>query len=62
MPTPQDEHPIIVTKRIKDPVITRTIGIVERRLARLSPAAQRFRDMLAANWSDRGAGGDAAAT
>ena len=50
--TPQDDHPIIVTKRIKDPVITRTIGIVERRHARLSPAAQRFRDMLAASWTD----------
>lgn len=50
--TPQDDHPIIVSKRIKDPVVTRTLGIVERRHARLSPAAQRFRDMLAVNWSD----------
>lgn len=50
--TPQDDHPFIVSKRIKDPVITRTLGIVERRHAQLSPAAQRFRDMLAANWSD----------
>ncbi len=52
--TPQDDHPIIVSKRIKDPVVTRTLGIVERRHARLSPAAQRFRDMLAVNWSDAG--------
>jgi DNA-binding transcriptional LysR family regulator len=50
--TPQDDHPFIVSKRIKDPVITRTLGIVERRHAHLSPAAQRVRDMLAANWSD----------
>jgi DNA-binding transcriptional LysR family regulator len=53
--TPQDDHPIIVSKRIKDPVVTRTLGIVERRHARLSPAAQRFRDMLAVNWSDTSA-------
>lgn len=52
--TPQDDHPIIISKRIKDPIVTRTLGIVERRHARLSPAAQRFRDMLAANWSDAG--------
>lgn len=50
--TPQGDHPIIVTKAIRDPVIQRTIGIVERRHVRLSPAAQRFRDMLAASWSD----------
>ncbi len=48
--TPQGDHPIIVTKPIKAPVLTRTIGIVERRHSRLSPAAQRFRDMLAASW------------
>jgi DNA-binding transcriptional LysR family regulator len=50
--TPQEDHPIIVTKRIRDPIVTRTIGIVERRHSRLSPAAQRFRDMLAASWSE----------
>jgi DNA-binding transcriptional LysR family regulator len=48
--TPQGDHPIIVTKPITGPVLTRTIGIVERRHSRLSPAAQRFRDMLAASW------------
>jgi hypothetical protein len=32
--------------------VSRTIGLVERRRSRLSPAAQRFRDMLAASWSD----------
>ncbi|HEY8579294.1 MAG TPA: LysR family transcriptional regulator [Beijerinckiaceae bacterium] len=49
--TPQGDHPILVTKSICNPVVTRTIGIVERRRSRLSPAAQRFRDMLAASWS-----------
>jgi DNA-binding transcriptional LysR family regulator len=49
--TPQPDHPIIVTKLIEDPVVTRTIGLVERRHNRLSPAAQRFRDMLVESWS-----------
>ena len=44
--TPPGKHPLIVTKAIGSPDITRTIGLVERRMARLSPAAQRFRDML----------------
>lgn len=44
--TPPGQHPLIVTKAITSPVVTRTIGLVERRTARLSPAAQRFRDML----------------
>ena len=50
--TPQGDHPIIVTKPVIGPVVSRTIGIVERRRSRLSPAAQRFRDMLAASWSE----------
>jgi DNA-binding transcriptional LysR family regulator len=44
--TPPNDHPLIVTKRIVNPEITRTIGVVERRAARLSPAAQLFHDML----------------
>jgi DNA-binding transcriptional LysR family regulator len=44
--TPPGPHPLIVTKTIGSPTVTRTIGLVERRMARLSPAAQRFRDML----------------
>lgn len=48
--TPPPGHPVIVTRTIADPEIKRTIGIVERRAARLSPAAQRFRDMLVATW------------
>lgn len=48
--TPQLEHPLIVAIPIKDPVVTRTIGIVERRPGRLSPAAVRFRNMLVENW------------
>lgn len=48
--TPPDEHPVIVTRPIGSPPIKRTIGLVERRMARLSPAAQRFRDMLIDSW------------
>lgn len=48
--TPPDEHPVIVSRPIGDPPIQRTIGLVERTTARLSPAAQRFRDMLIETW------------
>lgn len=50
--TPPGDHPIIVSKQIGDPEIKRTIGIIERRAGRLSPAAQRFRDMLAESWKN----------
>lgn len=36
--------------RLVDPVVTRSIGIVARRDARLSPSALRFRDMLVNEW------------
>lgn len=45
--TPPSGHPTIVTKSIGEPLVKRTIGLIERRSARLSPAAQKFRDMLA---------------
>jgi DNA-binding transcriptional LysR family regulator len=48
--TPQTKHPLISTIPIKEPVVSRTIGIVERRSGRLSPAAVRFRDMLVESW------------
>lgn len=48
--TPPNGHPTIVTKPIHDPEVKRTIGIIERRAARLSPVAQRFRDMLMESW------------
>lgn len=48
--TPPNGHPTIVTKPIHDPEVKRTIGIIERRAARLSPFAQRFRDMLIESW------------
>ncbi|SFD16671.1 LysR family transcriptional regulator [Tropicimonas isoalkanivorans] len=48
--TPPEEHPLLMTIPIVDPVVTRVIGIVERPSGRLSPAAQRFRDMLVETW------------
>lgn len=48
--TPPSGHPTIVTKPIGDPEVKRTIGLIERRAARLSPTAQKFRDMLAEQW------------
>ena len=48
--TPQEEHPYLVTRPIVDPVVTRTIGVVQRRSGRLSPASERFLDMLIKRW------------
>jgi DNA-binding transcriptional LysR family regulator len=49
--TPQTEHPVISTVRLKDPLVSRTIGVVERHSARLTPAAERFRRLLIDEWS-----------
>jgi DNA-binding transcriptional LysR family regulator len=48
--TPQGSHPVIVTKTIRSPEVTRTIGVVERRKSRLSPAAKAFCDILLSDW------------
>lgn len=48
--TPSSEHPVIATVRLEEPVVSRTLGIVERRGAPLSPAAARFRDLLMSEW------------
>jgi DNA-binding transcriptional LysR family regulator len=52
--TPKDDHPTIVTRPISEPSVSRTIGIVERRNGRLSPAATRFRDILRESWVKEG--------
>ncbi|MBQ0821391.1 LysR family transcriptional regulator [Microvirga sp. HBU67558] len=52
--TPQAEHPIIVTRAIGDPEVSRTIGVVRRRGARLAPAAERFLEMLLGTWRSPG--------
>lgn len=48
--TPQGEHPIIVTRAIGAPHVSRTIGVVRRRGAQLSPPAERFLAMLLGTW------------
>lgn len=48
--TPRTRHKVLVTLPIRAPEVTRTIGIVERRKGRLSPAAKFFRDMLIETW------------
>lgn len=50
--TPQKDHPLISTVRIVDPIVTRCIGIVERRGSRLSPSALRFKEMLINEWHE----------
>lgn len=50
--TPQVEHPVIATVPLNRPLVSRTIGLVERRGGRLSPAAIRFREMLIQEWTD----------
>src|SRR5262245_28215980 len=49
--TPQSMHSNTITKPIRAPEVTRSIGIIERRKGRLSPAAKYFRDMLLADWA-----------
>lgn len=54
--TPQSEHPLIAVVELDDPLVTRTIGLVERRGGRLSPSAQRLRQMLLDEWRQGGQG------
>lgn len=42
---------IVVTRPIDAPMVTRTVGIVERRTSRLSPAASYFRELLLSDWN-----------
>ncbi|QCL96484.1 LysR family transcriptional regulator [Agrobacterium tumefaciens] len=48
--TPQDDHPFLITRPIVNPVVSRTIGIVQRRSSALSPAAEKFVRMLLETW------------
>ena len=50
MATPAGDHPTLVTRAIGNPVVSRTIGIVRRRGALLSPTAERFLQMLMSQW------------
>ena len=48
--TPQDQHPLIVARPIKNPEVSRTIGVIRRLGSRLSPAAGLFLEMLLGTW------------
>ncbi|WP_046863896.1 LysR family transcriptional regulator [Microvirga massiliensis] len=48
--TPQGDHPIIITRPIRNPEVSRTIGVVRRQGGRLAPATERFLDMLLGTW------------
>lgn len=48
--TPAGEHPIIRTVALGDPAVSRTIGVVQRHGAVLSPPAARFLSMLLEVW------------
>jgi DNA-binding transcriptional LysR family regulator len=50
--TPQGDHPIIVTRPLRDPEVSRTIGVVRRRAGRLAPAAEHFLEMLLGTWKN----------
>ncbi|AUV02166.1 MULTISPECIES: LysR family transcriptional regulator [Enterobacteriaceae] len=48
---PTDEHHVLVSRPLIEPVIRRTLGLVLRRGDSLSPAAEKFREMLMKLWS-----------
>ena len=48
---PTDEHHVLVSRPLVEPVIRRTLGLVQRRETALSPAAEKFREMLLKVWS-----------
>ncbi|MBX4956105.1 LysR family transcriptional regulator [Rhizobium lentis] len=50
MATPREDHPFLITRPIRNPEISRTIGVVRRRGGTLSPAAERFLKMLIGEW------------
>jgi len=51
MAMPREQHPVLVSRPLINPVLSRTMGIIRRRDIKLSPAAQKFHDLLLAKWS-----------
>lgn len=49
---PFDEHHLLVSRPLVEPVIRRTLGLVQRRNTELSPSAQRFHELLLQLWSN----------
>lgn len=54
MAVPLGTHHVIVSRPLVNPVVTRTVGIIKRRGAILSPAAEAFYQQLKATWSQEG--------
>jgi DNA-binding transcriptional LysR family regulator len=48
---PRGPHPFLVSRPLVDPVLRRTMGLIRRRSHRLSPAAEKFHELLHARWS-----------
>jgi len=48
---PRGYHPVLISRPLVNPVLLRTVGLIRRRSHRLSPAAQKFHDLLHAKWS-----------
>ncbi|ADM97851.1 LysR family transcriptional regulator [Dickeya dadantii] len=49
---PRDEHHVLVSKPLIEPVVRRTLGVVQRKDSTLTPAAERFKDILMHLWSN----------
>ncbi|QEL27086.1 hypothetical protein FQV39_31170 (plasmid) [Bosea sp. F3-2] len=48
---PLTRHPDLVALRIEEPIISRTLGLLERRGGHLSAAARRFKEDLMKLWA-----------
>ena len=48
---PTGRHPVLVVRPLVDPVVTRIMGLIRRRGANLSPAAQQFHQLLMERWA-----------
>lgn len=48
---PTDEDHVLVSRPLVEPVVRRTLGLVQRRESALSPAAEKFKEMLLQLWS-----------
>ncbi|WP_224705387.1 LysR family transcriptional regulator [Devosia aquimaris] len=53
MSLPSGDHPTIAIRPLVNPVVTRTVGLVRRIGATLSPSAERFYAMMSERWQNR---------